>query len=129
MGTGLFVMQGWPKEHVPWRGEKGVFVALEFIRAGAGRFFQHLRLAAMMVDLRQEPEIIPRFPRMFLDPHEVSADEGAFIAAAFCHAVVGAVALKGASGQMLAVVTGAETAGIVIVLEHRALSIVEVGLQ
>ena len=109
-------MLGRSKEDVPWRGEKGVFITLAFIRAGGSCFFQHLGLAAMMIDLGQEPEIVPLLPGVPLDAHEVSADESAVIAAALRHALIGTVALKDMPGQALAVVTVAEPTGVAICL-------------
>ncbi|MNZ81177.1 hypothetical protein D3C78_998360 [compost metagenome] len=108
---------------VPWRGGEAVAVALgEAIAGGriaSDRLLQHLRLLALVVDFAEQPQLVPVAARMLSEFEEVAAAQGRLVAVALGQLVVGAVALQGASGQVLAARTVAEAPGVVVVLQVR----------
>lgn len=125
----LFRPQGWTKEHVPRRREKGITVTTEFFPIAGHRFLQHLRLPTTVFDGGEQPQIIPYLTRMPGQLQEMSTSQCGFIADAFGLTVIGDMALKCTLGEVLAGFTVVELAGKAVILKHRGLFAVDATLQ
>src|SRR5690606_33476494 len=135
---GLGMAQGWAVRGVPGGGLEVVAVALGegcFPLSprgrglgrggiiGARRFcagyglFQNLRLFAFVVNVGDQPEVVPAVSRVALEFEEVAAAQSRLVAVAGSLAVVAAVAFEAALGQVLAAAAVGEAAGVVVVFQ------------
>src|SRR5690554_5254346 len=135
---GFGVAQGWAVGGVPGGGLEVVAVALSegcFPLSprgrglgrggiiGARRFcagyglFQNLRLFAFVVNVGDQPEVVPAVSRVALQFEEVAAAQSRLVAEAGSLAVVAAVTLEAALGQVLAAAAVGEAAGVVVVFQ------------
>src|SRR5690606_13078710 len=119
---------------LPGGGGEAVAVALVEVRAviplspgGRGEgtaeagdgLFQHLRLLALVMDVVEQPQLVPVRARVGGEVEEVAAAQARLVALALGLALVGAVALQRALGQVLAAAALGETAGVVVVFQIR----------
>src|SRR5690554_4125292 len=100
---------------LPLRGRGGIIGARRFC-AGYG-LFQHLGLFAFVVNVGDQPEVVPAVSRVALEFEEVAAAQSRLVAVAGSLAVVAAVTLEAALGQMLAAAAVGEAAGVVVVFQ------------
>src|SRR5690554_835886 len=131
---GLGMAQGWAVRGVPGGGLEVVAVALGEgcfplpLRGrgriiGARRFcagyglFQNLGLFAFVVNVGDQPEVVPAVSRVALQFEEVAAAQSRLVAVAGGLAVVAAVAFEAALGQVLAAAAVGEAAGVVVVFQ------------
>src|SRR5690554_2980068 len=136
--AGFGMAQGWAVRGVPGGGLEVVAVALGegcFPLSprgrglgrggiiGARRFcagyglFQNLRLFAFVVNVGDQPEVVPAVSRVALEFEEVAAAQSRLVAVAGGLAVVAAVAFEAALGQVLAAAAVGEAAGVVVVFQ------------
>src|SRR5690554_1841361 len=131
---GLGMAQGWAVRGVPGGGLEGVAVAwgegcfplplrgrrriigVRRFCAGYG-LFQNLGLFAFVVNVGDQPEVVPAVSRVALQFEEVAAAQGWLVAVAGGLAVVAAVAFEAALGQVLAAAAVGEAAGVVVVFQ------------
>src|SRR5690606_28460275 len=100
---------------LPLRGRGGIIGARRFC-AGYG-LFQNLRLFAFVVNVGDQPEVVPAVSRVALELEEVAAAQSRLVAVAGSLAVVAAVAFEAALGQVLAAAAVGEAAGVVVVFQ------------
>src|SRR5690554_7070538 len=100
---------------LPPRGRGGIIGARRFC-AGYG-LFQNLGLFAFVVNVGDQPEVVPAVPGVALEFEEVAAAQGRLVAVAGSLAVVAAVAFEAALGQVLAAAAVGEAAGVVVVFQ------------
>src|SRR5690554_6031456 len=100
---------------LPPRGRGGIIGARRFC-AGYG-LFQNLGLFAFVVNVGDQPEVVPAVPGVALEFEEVAAAQGRLVAVAGSLAVVAAVTLEAALGQVLAAAAVGEAAGVVVVFQ------------
>src|SRR5690554_3596384 len=100
---------------LPLRGRGGIIGARRFC-AGYG-LFQNLGLFAFVVNGGDQPEVVPAVSRVALEFEEVAAAQGRLVAVAGSLAVVAAVTLEAALGQVLAAGAVGEAAGVVVVFQ------------
>src|SRR5690554_6736512 len=100
---------------LPLRGRGGLIGARRFC-AGYG-FLQHLGLFAFVVNFGDQPEVVPAVPGVALEFEEVAAAQSRLVAVAGSLAVVAAVPLEAALGQVLAAAAVGEAAGVVVVFQ------------
>src|SRR5690554_5404356 len=131
---GFGVAQGWAVRGVPGGGLEVVAVALgegcfPLPLRGRGRIigvrrfcagyglFQNLGLFAFVVNVGDQPEVVPAVSRVALEFEEVAAAQSWLVAVAGSLAVVAAVAFEAALGQVLAAAAVGEAAGVVVVFQ------------
>src|SRR5690554_3943327 len=100
---------------LPLRGRGGIIGARRFC-AGYG-LFQNLGLFAFVVDVGDQPEVVPAVSRVALEFEEVAVAQSRLVAVAGGLAVVAAVAFEAALGQVLAAAAVGEAAGVVVVFQ------------
>src|SRR5690554_874177 len=132
--AGFGMAQGWAVRGVPGGGLEVVAVALgegcfPLPLRGRGRIigvrrfcagyglFQNLGLFAFVVNVGDQPEVVPAVSRVALQFEEVAAAQSRLVAVAGGLAVVAAVAFEAALGQVLAVAAVGEAAGVVVVFQ------------
>src|SRR5690606_17686546 len=135
---GFGVAQGWAVRGVPGGGLEVIAIALSegcfplpLRGRGLGRggiigvrrfcagygLFQNLRLFAFVVNVGDQPEVVPAVSRVALQFEEVAAAQSRLVAVAGSLAVVAAVAFEAALGQVLAAAAVGEAAGVVVVFQ------------
>src|SRR5690554_5250046 len=100
---------------LPLRGRGGIIGARRFC-AGYG-LFQNLGLFAFVVNVGDQPEVVPAVSRVALEFEEVAAAQSRLVAEAGSLAVVAAVTLEAALGQVLAAAAVGQAAGVVVVFQ------------
>src|SRR5690606_13220074 len=96
------------------RGKRSVYAW--HIRVG-NRFLKNLRLFAFVVNVGDQPEVVPAVAGVALEFEEVAAAQSRLVAVAGSLAVVAAVAFEAALGQVLAAAAVGEAAGVVVVFQ------------
>src|SRR5690606_5691568 len=100
---------------LPLRGRGGIIGARRFC-AGYG-LFQNLGLFAFVVNVGDQPEVVPAGTGVAVQFEEVAAAQGRLVAVAGGLAVVAAVAFEAALGQVLTATAVGEAAGVVVVFQ------------
>src|SRR5690554_6770980 len=96
------------------RGKRSVYAW--HIRVG-NRFLKNLRLFAFVVNVGDQPEVVPAVAGVALEFEEVAAAQSRLVAVAGSLAVVAAVAFEAALGQVLAAAAVGEATGVVVVFQ------------
>src|SRR5690554_6561926 len=100
---------------LPLRGRGGIIGARRFC-AGYG-LFQNLGLFAFVVNVGDQPEVVPAVQGVALEFEEVAAAQSWLVAVAGSLAVVAAVAFEAALGQVLAAAAVGQAVGVVVVFQ------------
>src|SRR5690606_19883890 len=100
---------------LPLRGRRRIIGVRRFC-AGYG-LFQNLGLFAFVVNVGDQPEVVPAVSRVALQFVEVAAAQGWLVVVAGGLAVVAAVGFEAAVGQVLAAAAVGDTTGVVVVFQ------------